>query len=152
NYLGEFIAAQGRVWDTELVDRAGTQETEPPIPGCEYFGGIDFGGQGGDRTAVVIAKRGLNGECIVVFTDSIAKLDFASQCVRLTNHLRAYNDARAYCDGTSGGAILIDRMRNMGASVVSVVFTQETKLRMVKHMTLLLETGRIKLPKPSASN
>ena len=149
-YLGEPVAADGKVFAPESIDACSTGRFLEPVPGESYVAGLDIAGTGGDRTVLVVARQADEGLCEVVRVWAWSRLPFELMTVRVRSILRKWNGAFVRVDETGLGSPVLQQLTGAGVPASGVTFTAASKNAMVRNLAVMLERGRIVLPMAEA--
>lgn len=145
-YCGAFIEDAGAVWRlSDLSKIKNGQRENSPIPGFDYFGGVDFARKQ-DNTVVIIAKR-VNKFVSVVDKLTLHGGNWETQLIRIADFLNYWGVTNAYCDATGIGDALIDQLADKTtAGITPFIFTNETKAEVIDILTVKIETDLIEIP------
>lgn len=149
-YLGEPVAADGKVFAPESIDACSTGRFLEPVPGESYVAGLDIAGTGADRTVLVVARQANEGLCEVARVWAWSKLPFELMTVRVRSILRKWNDAYVRVDETGLGSPVLQQLTGAGVPASGVTFTASSKNAMVRNLAVMLERERIILPMAEA--
>jgi len=137
---GKFIEGAGAVF--RYVREAATGEWQEPVPGEEYFAGLDLA-KVNDWTVLTI----LNKRREVVFVDRFNKLDWGIQVQRIRAATERYNDAWTMVDSTGAGEPIYEALCAEGVRAEGYAFTARSKNDLVNNLALRFERREIVLPK-----
>jgi hypothetical protein len=140
-YGGEFIEGAGQVF-RKVRDYAKGKWQEP-IPRQCYYAGLDLA-KVEDFTVLVI----MNESREVVFVDRFHRLDWSIQVNRIKAATKKYNDAYILCDSTGVGEPIYENLVMADCYVEPYPFTQSSKAALINNLALMLEQGKIVLPRP----
>ena len=140
-YEGEFIEGAGQVF--RCVRERATGDWKEPVPGERYVAGLDLA-KIEDFTVLVIVNR----QREVVFVDRFHRLDWAIQVSRIKAALERYNSATVLVDSTGAGEPVFESLLSAGCRAHPYSLTQSSKGDIVNNLALMLEQGRLVLPKP----
>ena len=139
-YEAMFLEGQGSVFRN--VRTYATGEWIGPTQGATYWAGLDLA-KTTDWTVLVI----LDAQRRVVFVDRYRRLDWSLQVARIQAALERYNDALVYVDSTGAGEPVLESIRHAGVSARAYGFTNRSKAALVDNLSLMLERGKITLPR-----
>jgi hypothetical protein len=140
-YGGEFLEGSGQVF--RYVRECATGSFQPPVPGKEYFAGLDLA-KVEDFTVLVI----VNKEREVVFVDRFNKLDWGLQIGRIKAATDHYNRARVYVDTTGKGEPVFESLCKENIRVEPYTFTNKTKAAAIDALAMMFERHEIVIPAP----
>jgi hypothetical protein len=139
-YGGEFLEGSGAVF-RNVRERA-TGEWQVPIQGERYWAGLDLA-KVEDFTVLVI----MNKRREVVFVDRFNRIDWDLHVARIKTSVRRYNNARVTVDTTGKGEPIFESLCREGLYVEPYPFTAKSKGALINNLSILIERGRIVLPK-----
>lgn len=139
-YAGDFVEGAGQVF--RFVREAATGEWQEPVPGKQYFAGLDLA-KVADFSVLAIMNR----ERQVVHVDRFHKLDWELQVTRVKAATERYNRATALVDSTGAGEPIYENLRKAGLRVQPYGFTTKSKSDLINNLSLMLEKRLIVLPK-----
>jgi hypothetical protein len=140
-YEGEFLEGSGAVFHN--VRECATGIWQQPRSGIEYYAGLDLAKVEDFTVLVVLTETG-----DVVFTDRFHRLDWNLQGHRIHASAARFNDASIYCDTTGVGEPIYEALRTAGCKVSAYPFTQKSKAALIDNLSLMLEQGLLRLPRP----
>jgi len=137
---GEFVEGAGAVF--RGVRECATGEFEQPVPGGEYWAGLDLA-KVADYTVLVILNRARK----VVFVDRFHRLDWSMQVARIKAAAERYNNCCILVDTTGAGEPVYESMCEEEIDVVPYPFTARSKAALVNGLAIAIEQGQIVLPR-----
>ncbi|MBU1701755.1 MAG: hypothetical protein KJ831_16560, partial [Candidatus Eisenbacteria bacterium] len=138
---GQFLEGSGQVFRN--IRECATGDWQDPIPGQEYFAGLDLA-KVEDYTVLVI----MNENREVVFVDRFNRLDWHLQIQRIKAASTKYNQARVFCDSTGAGEPIYESLRAEDCLVEAYPFTMKSKTALIDNLCMLFEKGEIVIPRP----
>lgn len=146
-YLARWQSEEGAVFHNVegcTDDRAPLEVT--PDPNREYVIGCDFGRHSDFTVAYVGDAR--TGRVLYQLRETMS--DWMSQVERVAALSKTYNNAVVVADATGVGDAVVSILRDRGVSVIPVVFSPQTKDRLVHRLVLALEREEIRFPRYDA--
>ena len=140
-YGGQFLEGAGAVFRN--VRECATGKLQEPNPDESYVAGLDLA-KVADYTVLVI----MNYNSEVVFMDRFHRLDWEIQVNRIVAATKRFNDARVYVDSTGAGEPVFESLQRAGVYGSAYPFTQKSKSALIDNLSLMLEKGKITLPRP----
>lgn len=146
-----FIAADGLVFDNEVLALISCLPREGPRPDGDYFAGWDVAIKQ-DFSVLTIMRGPLPDDEIqcarIVAVDRVYRLGLEEQISRTHALLTHYNNAPVNVDETGVGDAFLRLLINSGISARGKVWTPQSKRNMVNNTVALLEQERILLLAP----
>lgn len=139
-YGGEFLEGSGQVFRN--VRECATGSLRDPDPKQVHYAGVDLA-KTEDYTVVVI----LNPDREVVYVDRFHRVDWNLQINRIVAATKKYR-AVANVDSTGKGEPVFEALRVAGCWAQAYAFTQRSKAALVDNLSILLEQGKLTLPRP----
>lgn len=139
-YGGEFIEGSGQV--LRNVRECATGEWQDPVPGEQYFAGLDLA-RIEDYTVLTIMNRRRE----VVFVDRCHRIDWNMQVLRVKAATDRYNRAQVLMDASGIGDPLLDNLRRAGINARPFKFSSNSKRELVDALSVLFEKKQITLPR-----
>jgi hypothetical protein len=139
-FLAEFIADAGGVFRNvlDVVDR-GRTANEPPANGRTYTLGVDLARVEDFTVLSVLDDAGRQ-----VYHDRFNQISWERQTAAILDVARQYR-ATVFIDSTGVGDPIYERIRLAGASVDPYQFTNASKERLIDHMAMQIEQGKVRL-------
>ena len=137
---GEFMEGAGSV--LRYVREAATGEWQEPVPGAEYFAGLDLA-KVADFTVLTI----MNKEREVVFVDRFNRLDWGLQIQRIAAATKRYNICWTMVDSTGAGEPVYEALLAAGVRADGYPFTNASKNALITNLSMLFEKRLITLPR-----
>lgn len=148
----ELLADSGMVFGKDEIAAICRGRLEHPIPGAEYFGGLDLG-MTNDYTVLTIARQPLPGEFPqvprIVYILRFPRLHIKHQINKIKAICDDYNGATLNVDENGIGKSIYQQMVDAGLPVRAVYTTgtgENSKINQIDHAMTVVEQGRIMLP------
>jgi len=138
--LAEFIEGAGQVFRN--IDNCIGGKFEEWQEGKEYVAGCDLA-KHQDFTVIKIIRVDTRQ---VVFTDRFNQLDWTIQKTRIKTALDRYRNPQCFIDSTGVGDGIYDDLAAHDVNVKGYKYTNETKLNLIKNLSVMLENEEIKIP------
>jgi hypothetical protein len=117
-----------------------------------YYGGLDLA-KTEDFTVLAIGQERAHAtepksRIHVVHLDRFHRLDWNVQVARVKGVADRFDHAQLLVDSTGKGEPVFEALRHAGCSVKPFTFTQANKADLIANAVILLEQGRVVLPRP----
>lgn len=139
-YGGEFIEGAGAVF--RHVREVATLDWADPLPGGEYYAGLDLA-KIQDYTVMVV----MNPMREVVLADRWNRVDWRMQVQRIKAIADRFNQALLLVDSTGKGEPIYEDLCLAGCRAEPYTFTNRSKAALIDNLSLMLEKKTIKLPR-----
>jgi len=136
----EFIEGAGAVF--RGVREAATGAFEEPAPEQVYVAGLDLA-QIVDFSVLVVMSRDRR----VVHVERFQRLPWDVQIARFKTVLDRYNRCRVLVDASGVGSPIVENLLKAGIRAQPYKFTQTSKTELIQNLSVMLERGKIVLPK-----
>jgi hypothetical protein len=138
--LAEFIADSGGIFRgvSDVVDR-GREVNEPPVKERNYALGVDLARVEDFTVLSVLDDAGRQ-----VYHDRFNQISWERQTAAILDVARRYN-ATVFIDSTGVGDPIYERIRLAGAIVDPYQFTNASKERLIDHLAMQIEQGKVRL-------
>jgi hypothetical protein len=143
-YEGQFSDTTERVFAWDGVIACASGDEEGPQPGHRYTIGWDPAARK-DKSAIAVLDVTAKPWRVVKMLD-VRGSDYVEQVATVVALAQEYCGARIILDGTGHGAVLADLVRRHGVSFEAVVFTSESKSRLVMNLAVAIERREITFP------
>lgn len=137
----EFIEGAGQVFRN--IHNCIKGNFEKWQEGKEYIGGCDLA-KYHDFTVIKILRKDTRQ---IVFTDRFSQLDWGIQKARIKSIADKYKNPPIWLDSTGVGDAIYDDLINMGVNIQPYKFTNETKMALIKNLSIMFENEEIFIPK-----
>ena len=139
-YGAEWIEGAGAV--LRYVREAATGEWQDPVPGKEYFAGLDLA-KVNDFSVLTIMDKDRR----VVHVDRFNRLDWGLQIARIKAATERYNNAWVLVDSTGSGEPVYEALLAADIQADSYQFTNASKNALITNLSMLFEKRLITLPR-----
>ena len=138
-YAGRFLEDLGAVFQN--ITQAITGSLEPPVPGEEYYVGVDLGKVQDYTVAIVTNSIGH-----VVSFDRFRKKSWTRQVEDIIRIAREYNDATVFIDSTGLGDPIYDFIRVRYPHISSVKISGKSKSELIENLAISIQSGHFTYP------
>lgn len=146
-YCCEFVARGEELFPLDLLESAckaqlhNSRQSNNP-----YYVGIDFAGEGADRTAIVVAERQEKRFVVRYMKQYQGKgAEFILPIV--AGLMRKFQPNRIFTDATGMGSPITRELQlEFGSRVEGIVFTNQIKDKLIMNVWALLNDGLLELP------
>jgi hypothetical protein len=139
-YLAEFIDDAGQVF-RGIREAATAPMGAQPIPGRQYYAGLDWGREP-DYTAIVIIDADSRQ---MVAIDRFNQISWSLQRGRLQTMVERWQPAAVWAEENSIGTVNIEALQNEGLPVRPFKTTAQSKAPLIEGLALTIERGELAL-------
>jgi len=151
-YLAEFVEAASCFFSQDLIrgcvdpDLEFISSLEVPVPGGEYYAGVDFGKLEDYSVIAILRREGDQLKLIYLYEFSLGT-PYSSVIGHLVRANQRFQFRKVFVDQTGVGEPVIEELKAQGIQKVEgLTFTVKTKEELLTCLKLAMEQKRLKMP------